>query len=61
MRMSNKVDPRWSCVRKKAYPSMEIAEKVARNVNARDDAADLVGYGCTHCGRYHVGRRLYGS
>lgn len=51
----------WACNRKKAYPSAEIADKVARNVNLRDETADLVSYACTRCGRWHVGRRMAGG
>lgn len=48
-------DVRQACTRKKAYPDEKFAKRVARNM--RDErGADVVAYGCPHCGRYHVGR-----
>lgn len=57
---SQYADPRWSCYRKKAYATQQIAQKVARRVNERDALADLVDYFC-RCGRWHVGGRLAGT
>lgn len=47
-------DPRWSCVRKKAYPTSDMAARVAAKSSQRG-GVDLVSYGCTHCGSYHIG------
>ncbi len=55
---SPNADTRWACNRKKAYPTEEVAGKVAKKINGRDPTADVVPYGCGHCGRWHVGRRL---
>lgn len=49
-------DPRWSCARKKAYPTQELAAKVARKVCTENPGVNVVAYGCTHCGSYHIGR-----
>ena len=50
-------DRRWSCNRKKAYPTAELANRVAADVRARGGQnARVVSYACTHCGRYHIGR-----
>lgn len=45
----------WSCFRKKAYP-LHVAERVARRIREERDA-DVIAYGCSNCGQYHVGRR----
>ena len=50
-------DTQWTCSRKKAYRTPDFAEKVARQVNGRDPTADVVAYGCTRCGQWHIGRR----
>ncbi len=44
-----------SCTRKKAYPDEKFAKRVARNMR-EERGADVVAYGCRHCGRYHIGR-----
>ena len=49
-------DARWSCTRKKAYPDMRMAARVAARSN-EERGTDLVPYACTRCGRYHLGRR----
>jgi hypothetical protein len=46
----------WTCVRKKAYPDEKTAKRVA-NTMRNERGADVVHYGCTRCGRYHIGRR----
>ena len=45
----------WSCTRKRAYPTEKLAQKVAAHLRS-ENLADVVAYGCTHCGRYHLGR-----
>lgn len=48
-------DPRWSCTRKKAYPDIALARKVASRIN-EEKGLNLVAYACTTgCGRFHVG------
>ena len=44
-----------SCTRKKSYPDEKFAKRVARTMREERDA-DVVAYGCQHCGRYHIGR-----
>lgn len=48
-------DVAWSCTRKKAYQDEKFAKKVAAQLRRERDA-DVVVYGCTHCGSYHIGR-----
>jgi hypothetical protein len=48
-------DSRWSCARKKSY-SEKLAQKVANRINY-EKGTDLVPYGCTHCGAFHIGHR----
>ncbi len=48
-------DIRQSCTRKKSYPDEKFAKRVARQMREERDA-DVVAYGCRHCGRYHIGR-----
>ena len=45
----------WSCRRKKQYPSFEIAEKIAAQINASSGMEQVRAYGCRHCGQHHVG------
>lgn len=45
---------RWSCNRKKAYPTLKIAKAVARDANEKRDAG-VHAYGCPDCGLYHIG------
>jgi hypothetical protein len=48
-------DPRQSCYRKKAYPTEQIGQKVVNQMKY-ERGADVVTYGCRHCGRWHIGR-----
>jgi len=48
-------DRRWSCARKKAYPTIGMARRVAGAVRAKAGGAHVVAYACTHCGRFHIG------
>lgn len=45
----------WTCARKKVYPDEATAKKVAHRMR-EDRGANVVHYGCTRCGRYHIGR-----
>lgn len=45
-----------ACNRKKAYPTEDLAKKVARKV-AEKSGDDIIAYGCEYCGRYHIGHR----
>jgi hypothetical protein len=47
-------DPRWSCFRKKAYPTEAIAKKVANKIKHEHDA-EVRAYQCDHCGLFHIG------
>lgn len=49
-------DVQWSCTRKKAYPDEATATKVANRMNF-EKKAGVQAYGCSHCGRYHIGRK----
>jgi hypothetical protein len=46
---------KWACARKKAYPDEKTAARVAGRMRA-ERGADVVAYGCTRCGRWHIGR-----
>lgn len=47
-------DLRRACTRKKAYADEALAEKVARKVSEAN-GANVVAYGCTNCGAWHIG------
>ena len=51
-------DIQRSCTRKKAYSCEENATRVANRINwdNRAQGLKLIAYGCTHCGRFHIGR-----
>lgn len=44
-----------TCTRKKSYPSVEVAKRVAAAAASR--GVQLRPYGCGHCGNFHVGLR----
>lgn len=48
-------DVTWSCARKKAYTDEKFAQRVARQAQEKS-GIDMVAYGCTHCGQFHIGR-----
>ena len=47
-------DTRWSCLRKKRYPTEKIARKIANTAKFERGVA-LNVYGCFNCGGYHLG------
>lgn len=49
-------DPRRACNRKKAYTDEKLAKRVAAKVREKS-GDDVVAYGCTLCGQYHIGHR----
>jgi hypothetical protein len=51
----DRADEGWSCHRKKAYPTEAFARRVAQKMRDERDA-NVVAYGCRHCGSYHIGR-----
>lgn len=50
-------DTRWTCYRKKSYPTEAIARKVANRIKFEQGVV-LNVYGCTSCGRYHLGKHM---
>lgn len=48
------VHPKWSCHRKKSYPTQASAERVALVMTSLGNS-NLRAYGCRHCGLWHVG------
>ena len=47
---------RWSCNRKPGYNTPGYAEGIAARINARAGETVVRKYGCTNCGKWHVGR-----
>lgn len=47
--------PERSCYRKKAYPDEKTARRVAAKMR-EERGANVDYYGCTNCGRFHIGR-----
>jgi hypothetical protein len=52
--MSDDSSAAWSCFRKKAYPDEKLARRVASQIRSAH-GANVIAYGCPHCGRFHVG------
>lgn len=48
-------DVAWACSRKKIYADEKFAKRVALQMRA-ERGANVVAYGCRHCGGYHIGR-----
>jgi hypothetical protein len=46
----------WACNRKKAYRTQKFAEKLAARIRAGGE--NVVAYGCTRCGEWHIGHEL---
>lgn len=53
-------DPRWSCYRKRAFPTEALARRAATRA-AVERNVSLNTYGCKHCGFWHIGRYGVGA
>lgn len=53
----DEADVKRTCARKSAFPSERDAKASARRVMTGNPYAQVVAYGCLHCGSWHVGRK----
>jgi len=52
---SEDADTFWACVRKKAYPSEDIAKLSVAAIVRSQPLAETRAYACRRCGLWHVG------